>query len=330
MIVAQNLNIPVFLVISGFVGKQTPNYKYSLIRSRNNFKRLINIYQRYRFLGNTFYRIQLFKNKKLSLLKSVKYVFFDVIKSILIPELRGNYNPDYIFVFNLKDRHFIKTNNNYPENKLFLFKHPKWDNIHHKRNNLSNIKNNYDANRISNIITILTTADLEHELVNNSQKIESLQSMKYVMNAFKNNYYFIKPHPNQNVSILRKIFDDMKDNVIIFDQHYDLHKSIMNADIVIIVNYSTTIIDATLLDKYSIIYNPFNYQETIPCVSFGVSLEATNSNELIEAIQIIQDENSKFRKNWTRNKEKFLPLHCANWNGPNSNNIMSIISKLLL
>lgn len=318
MLVSQRLGIPVILIANGNIDYKTgQGFGIAISFSRLKFalKRFNNILKRYLYLGNVKYGLDYEIQKQFALINTIRYLITDIIVSGLFFELRGKYKPDFIFTYSEHDKSNIVLNNRFPEDKILTLGNPSWDLIHSKRRKLTEERNLFHENKKRKIL-FLPSSQVEHGFWTPNQNQILLNDLVEVFGGLKENKVIIKPHPNGDDGVIKKVFAKIREKTIFLNENFDLHEALSVVDVVVSSGFSTALIDSVFFKVPSIIYNPFNDAHTIPCIKFGVSLEATTKNDLQLAIELALDNQSNYRKQFSYNQKKFLQYHSANWKEP--------------
>ena len=120
--------------------------------------------------------------------------------------------------------------------------------------------------------------------LNQKEVMEMFDCVFKVFNDMKNSFLIIKLHPSDpNMHIPKKLINNLKIENAIVLKNFNT-KNLITASDCIITKYSTTGLEAILLEKPIIVLNLSGSKEIIPYSKYNVAYRATNYRELIECI----------------------------------------------
>ncbi|MCV0430374.1 CDP-glycerol glycerophosphotransferase family protein [Nitrosopumilus sp.] len=213
----------------------------------------------------------------------------------------------------------------YPSNQILVYGNPTFFNLHKLKNSLSqkNLFEKYNIKKSQKVILYGTEFLQEKYSAQGKYNYNSL-IWKILLENFGNNSEYeliLKPHPNENIEIYKKILDDSSVNNarIISD---DLFELIHISSIVISV-FSNIMTDALCFEKPVIRVTFDNIKHTVPYEKFNVVL-SSNLNELSNNVKRILSDQSIIS-----DLQKNLPAFLLEQNNIPENNPNSIIDKIL-
>jgi CDP-glycerol glycerophosphotransferase (TagB/SpsB family) len=142
-----------------------------------------------------------------------------------------------------------------------------------------------------------------------------------------NAQFIVKMHPFETdrktyLQILKK--KRIKDYIIL--RKYDIHKLFLISDIVM-TTYSTSGIEAIVLDKPLIIIRTGEQPKSVDYASYGAAIQATGENQLFRAICQIYDD-QKLMHRLAKGRKKFIEDYCHKVDGNTSYRISQLINSL--
>ena len=213
----------------------------------------------------------------------------------------------------------------YPSNQISVYGNPTFFNLNELKNSLSqkNLFEKYNIKNNQKVILYGTEFLQEKYSAQGKYNYNSL-IWKVLLENFGNNSEYeliLKPHPNENIEIYKKILDDSSINNarIITD---DLFELIHISSIVISV-FSNIMTDALCFKKPVIRVTFDNIKHTVPYEKFNVIL-SSNLDDLPNNIEKIFSNQTIIV-----NLQKNLPDFLLEQNNIPENNPNSIIDKIL-
>ena len=158
-------------------------------------------------------------------------------------------------------------------------------------NVLENIRNQADVSAYEFVVTFFTE--------NGFYQQKELKALYNIANELKNTLFVVKIHPNQDESEFS--IPDLK-NVII---RHDQAKYFLALSNVIINTWSTTGMEAAMMNLPVIVVNFDDRNLPIDYVGMGIAVAAKNEWELKRALQSLMDKNSAVSKALESRRQEF-------------------------
>lgn len=226
--------------------------KRSLYRIRHY---LFNILNKYTYVLRTVIDL------KWGLFKIIRMILNDVKQAVSYYDMRGTYGCDYIVVSGSW------------ETKTLIERGVNLGNIYVTGNPL--IKLNCSQNNVKHEngkkILLLTSAMVEHGLWTKAMRTEFTQKTVDVLSSLGE--LTIKIHPIENLA-------DYQTNKAKVIKDIPLKEAVNLSDIVVVGNYSTAILEVSLLRKPVILMNVFNEYKDLPYDEMGLAKSVYNYDEL--------------------------------------------------
>lgn len=213
----------------------------------------------------------------------------------------------------------------YPLDRLVVTGHPDYD-------VLVKLENFLDKKKI--------VADLG---INSNHKIitfttQSLWSMKSrekifraVVNATKDlqdTTLLIKPHPSEDEAWHKELLKELgANNAVVVDRHYCTPKTLFVCDLMI-TSYSTTAMEAMVLNKPVITIDLEDETENFPYAKSGATIGVFDAVDLLPAINDVFT-NEHVRRKLAENRKNFLSNHIFKTDGLASDRIVKLISGIV-
>lgn len=210
---------------------------------------------------------------------------------------------------------------NYKKELIKITGNPKFDIILKKKYNKKTLLKKYSILKKYKK-RILIASSFEVTLIDKCKKIykEISQQNKEILIVFK-------PHPTEDMDMLKSILKDMPKNFFLVDKYCDIYELIYLSDYVITVQ-STSGFEAMLFNKIVFILNYDNSELTgLPYVKNRAAIEINSANDFKD--EILKLKNKKYEDNIRINMKKFADsIHYKN-DGKASSRVIDIINKLL-
>ena len=158
-------------------------------------------------------------------------------------------------------------------------------------NVLENIRNQADVSAYEFVVTFFTE--------NGFYQQKELKALYNIANELKNTLFVVKIHPNQDESEFS--IPDLK-NVII---RHDQAKYFLALSNIIINTWSTTGMEAAMMNLPVIVVNFDDRNLPIDYVGMGIAVAAKNEWELKRALQSLMDKNSAVSKALESRRQEF-------------------------
>ena len=238
--------------------------------------------------------------------------------------LWGKISQDYFKNYGLESKKIIITGAPRLDKYVFLNK-----NKHLMNSIKETVYNEFSIEKTKKLILLTTTHNTYYKRSNamdlNHYEVEKMYNM--VFNAMKNlpnSHLIIKLRQNDiDKEIAFKIKELLKiKNVSIID-NYNIANLIVSCDC-LISGYSTTVIEAMLLEKPIVIIDFRKNAEAIPLSQYNIGYKASNDKELLNGIN-----NSFDNPILLENYEMFLKDYLYQIDGMSTNRVIKVVNNLL-
>jgi hypothetical protein len=234
----------------------------------------------------------------------------------------GEYDCDLVLVTSTQwKEHLTKKK---VSSKIVVVGYPTMDDVFLK---ISEIKRNNKKNKSEMEFLLLTTPMVEHGLWTEKEWKQTIEKTILEINdKFPSSKITVKIHPiSESLEKYSELLKKFGSKIKIF-QREDLIEIISNSDVVITYGQSSSILQASLLEKPIIVINLFNYPlEKMPFLKEKIGIELKNIDELKEIISNID------KKHIQNNVKNYISKHLYKFDGNvserASNAIIEIIKK---
>ncbi|MBN1133412.1 MAG: UDP-N-acetylglucosamine 2-epimerase [Methanosarcinaceae archaeon] len=210
--------------------------------------------------------------------------------------------------------------------KIILTGQPKYDLLYDKKLNFND--NIYRQLSIKRDLDVIVLTTQPHPIEN------MMKLYRCVIGTMKNmtdKQLVIKLHPAEVLSTRKKIIDKIctefnVENVKI-TKEANLYE-ILNISNVILTEFSTTALEAMILDKPVITINLTGESDRMPYAKSGAAIGVYDEQELLPAIEsVLYDKN--VRKELSKNREKFVYEQTYKQDGNASMRVVKLINQML-
>ena len=228
----------------------------------------------------------------------------------------------YMAVFGDYYKDFLVKHSIYKKDLIKVTGYPKFDVLNHLQLKKEKICKELSIDAKKKII-VLTTQPMQLE--------EETKAMAHaVCNAVKkleNACLIIKAHPRElSISPYKEIIRKTKIKDAICIQDFDLYKILSICD-VMITGYSTTILEASILNKTSIIIDTYKKGYASIFNNHGSILVSNNDAELEQNIKKAL-YNKKIKNKLKRLRQEFVYKHCYKIDGMSNKRIAKFIEEI--
>jgi hypothetical protein len=152
-----------------------------------------------------------------------------------------------------------------------------------------------------------------------------LETLSKVSRHFAGDKFILKPHPDEPMAPYRRyLLEQNLSNVTL--ERGNLTEVLATADVVM-VHSSTVGIEALILEKPLIVFNPFNWPEEVPYVSSKAALQVSGAEDLIASLgSLLYDESS--RKMRVEQAKGFIDGY-LNFGGHSAARICELVESLM-
>jgi len=230
--------------------------------------------------------------------------------------------PDITAVFGPHYQNLLYGIGNYPKGRVIVTGSTRYDHIINMRNELNSTK----------IYTQLDLNPGKKLIVYTSQPIGKMENDRILlsilksMTNFPNMQLVIKMHPSErlvNKELLAK-FDLERVTII---KTIDIYELLSSCD-VMITSFSTTALEAMILEKPVITINLSGLPDKIPYSKSGAAIGVYDEQELLPAIEsILYDEN--VRKELSIKRNKFVYEQTYKQDGNASKRVVKLIDQMI-
>lgn len=209
--------------------------------------------------------------------------------------------------------------------KIVLTGQPKYDFLHDTQLNFNdNIYNQLAIKHDLGVIALTTQPHPTEDMVKLYRCV--IGTMKYLTDK----QLVIKLHPDEILSVRKKIIDkicaefNVKNVKITKDINlYD----VLNISEIILTEFSTTALEAMMLDKPVITINLTGEADRMPYAKSGAAIGVYDEQDLLPALEsILHDEN--VRKELSMNRDKFVYDQTYKQDGNASKRVVKLINQM--
>jgi hypothetical protein len=184
--------------------------------------------------------------------------------------------------------------------------------------------------RDKKLILVLTAWSGDFSIV--STNMRDLSMIDAVMNALSRLkieeicQVIIKPHPGGDVDLLRQFLKTKYQTApYIIEGH--LEELFFVSDICVSV-YSSCVLEAMFFEKPSVVFDPFSIREVVPFVGKGAALGASNTDEMVTAIQTLFFDTEATKK-IIDNQKKYIDYEAYKLDGKATGRVVNLIEKII-
>ena len=239
---------------------------------------------------------------------------------------------DKIAVYGPYAKKILTEISSYPNDSVVITGQPRYD-ILSKAEEIFNKEKTFEKLNLDKNKKVILWATYSHGLT----KEENEKYFYVVYSAVKELYddvqLIVKPHPCEcydykNISSMReKISKEIGFNPIIVDPFYNTFELLHTCDLMI-TGYSTTGLEAMILDKNVIIMNLIDEQHIIPYVESGAALGVYKEEDLIINIKnTLYDK--EIKEKLKKAREKFVYEHAYLQDGKATERVCDLIEDMI-
>jgi UDP-N-acetylglucosamine:LPS N-acetylglucosamine transferase len=322
---AKGLGIPTMLVDVAF-GSNI--YRGHWLTVRRTFYRLA--YHFINILNKYFYILRTVISLRWSIIKIIKMVVGDIREAFIIEDARGMYGCEAVVVAGSWEKEVL-INRGVKSDTIFVTGNPRMTEILQECNKETEnkLRNQLGIGLDEKVILLHTSAQIEHGRWNVSMRKEFVNKVIDSLIPLMSNKVrlVIRIHPVESLSEYQGIIKDRTENIVLY-KGLSFIDSLGMSDIILFNAYSMMVLEATALNKLSIILNVFNEIENLPYGEMGLA-KCVYKYEDIEPIvnamlndTKIKDEYLKVIRQFYRDNKEFM-------DGKATERISNLIEELI-
>lgn len=327
---ANRIQIPTLMIQSGSIPNSRRDVRGGIIRvlGINRRKGLLALYKRYKFLFSNLLNIE--TNPLIALKKFVR----EVITGVMYMDRRGYY-ASKIAATGFYDKELM-IQNGADEKRIVITGNPRFDKIVDNRDgymNKSKICDIFAIPETNRIILLLTPCLVPQGIWNEGKRREFSHSVLEAFKAIKNSdsrlTLIVKVHPLEEIADYEKYLESNEERTdeVILCKDVDVYGLIGASDLVISA-YSTTILEAAIMNKPVILLNLFNDPEYAPYVSEGAAVGVYNKVGLLQEMRKgLYDEGA--RDKLSKARDECVYKHAYVQDGKASERIADLIIQMV-
>ena len=216
--------------------------------------------------------------------------------------------PDITCVYSQYYHNLLINTSIYEPEQVVVTGQPRYDILHHvdKIYAKEKILKRYKINPNHKIILWTTQS---HSLeISKEENINNLKVVFDTMQNLENTTLIIKQHPGEretHTKMIEKYLNDYKINALLIPKRSDTYEQIFVSDLMI-TQYSTTAMEAVVMNKPVIILNMSGKPDPVEYVKEGVALGVYKEEDLKQAIEKLLKDDIELAENRKRYIEKYL------------------------
>jgi hypothetical protein len=286
---SNQLKIPVILFQLGISSNKSNVYTQAIKRTAYRIKyHFINILRKYGYLLKTMVDL------KWSLFKILSMMRKDLWQAVSYYDIRGTFGCDYIVVSGKWEKDTLLERGIEPQ-KIVVTGNPLI-NLSKAKGEVD-LRYKFDIGKDEKVILLLTSAIVEHGLWTESMREECIGNAIDILS--QSGRLIIKIHPVESL----EDYQFAKGKAILCKKVV-LHDVINISDLVVVSGYSTTVLEATTLNKPVILLNVFNEVKAFPYEEMGLVKGIYKFADLKEAVESVL-HNQAIRNEALRKIEHF-------------------------
>jgi hypothetical protein len=231
--------------------------------------------------------------------------------------------PDKTAVYGNYTKKILTKISSYPQGSVIVTGSPRYDLLYNMKKifNKKDFCKKYGLDTNKKIVLITTQA-----LNNKEEKEKFLRNTVRALNEIKGVQIVIKPKPDENENFHKKILKEENIKATIILKNSNTYEAILACDLMMTV-YSTTAIEAMILNKSVVIVNLTKEPDQMPYVRFGAAIGVYEVKELLQRVKQVLCDNA-IKKELKIKMKKFVDEHAYKIDGKATDRVVKLIRRV--